>query len=868
MRLVFDPDFSAGAWPGPLRDGEAAAGEEWLGSERLAQVLETALGLPTPAISSGERAALMLPVMSAIQGFWSASAALDSFGSAQRLLQWRDQLAMAGWRGESRQARLHALAEVTRGTAPGLPDRLSAIQDELKRRGAHIEELRLLAPAEQFESLWQGVFRALARNGTNVVVVPPAIAPASGDLANARSADFNPQGDGSLTLLRPTGPLQAAEEVAARLAQLGDAELGHVVVIGADPVLDAALRRHGLPTLGASYARPDSEMLQLLSLVLEMGRQPQDPQRAFELLSLRPSPVPAEVAWPLRGAMREWPAVDSDSWREALGNGLAAIADPQRRARVESRLNTLWRTEVPRGANYPLAVAVARTEMLRAWLAGLSQLSDTPGNARTALAQCKLFLALARGSGLVEFSQPALNRLIAEATRTAAAEAPFTAQAGFANVGLPGGMAGAARHVVWWSFDQRALAPVARLPLVRAERDELYSQGVQLFEPARIAAAQALRWQRPLLQAERSLLLVCPRLSQAGETLHPHPLWDEVLARIDVPGVTHKAAAARLACDSFAERLPRSRRERLATPAHERMWSVAPGSILRRNRESPSSVETLLGCSFKWALDYPARLRTAESPFVSDASSSQLLGNLLHRLLGQLFASDPPAPAVAQAQAGELFDREAPRLAAVMWLPGAETQRMQARRAMVQTAGTLATLLHSTSSRVLASEQLREGRAFETEFAGTPDLVLGPPMRIIDLKWSGAAFRRTSLAGGTALQLAAYSFLSQSDDAFPPVAYLIMDTQQLLTTSPEQFPSAEPIVGPSPMDTWRLLEQTHATRWSEVHAGVIEASGVPAQGADIPNASKVRDGQLVMAPPCRFCSFASLCGLSYAGSGE
>ena len=567
MHIVFHPDFSAGSWPGPLRGGQATAGEEWVGPERLAQVLETALGLPTPTMSPGERAALLVPAVVATQGFWSASASVDAFGSARRLLEWSDQLAMGGWQRGAHEPRLQALAELTRQASPGLPDRLVAITAVLQRRNAHIDTLRLLAPTEQFELVWQCLFDALAVRGTRVEVTPLSAAQADGDLEKARSAGFSPQGDGSLALLRPSGPLQAAEEVAAWLAQLGDDALGQVVVIGADPVLDAALRRHGLPTLGTSCARPDSPMLQLLPLVLEMGWQPQDPQRAFELLSLRPSPVPAEVAWPLRGALRDWPAVDSDAWREALSRGLSTIADVNRRARVESRQNVIWRAEIARGATYPVAIAVARTEMLRAWLAGLMQVSDTPGNARAALAQCGLFLSLVRGSGLAEFPEPLLHRFLAEATRSVAADVPFAAQSGLGYVRLPGSMAGEARHVVWWSFDKRVLAPVPRLPLTRAERDDLAAQGVELPEPVRWAAAQAQRWQRPLLQATRSLLLVCPERDEAGEELHPHPLWDEVVARIGESGAARKAAVARLVVHSFAGRLPCVRRERLAVPA-------------------------------------------------------------------------------------------------------------------------------------------------------------------------------------------------------------------------------------------------------------------------------------------------------------
>ena len=149
MRLVFDPDFSAGSWPGPLHGDEAAAGEEWVGPERLAQVLETALGLPTPTISAGERAALLVPAVVATQGFWSASASVDAFGSARRLLEWHDQLAMAGWQRGAREPRLLALAEPTQQARPGLPDRLAAITTVLQRRNPHIDELRLLAPAER-----------------------------------------------------------------------------------------------------------------------------------------------------------------------------------------------------------------------------------------------------------------------------------------------------------------------------------------------------------------------------------------------------------------------------------------------------------------------------------------------------------------------------------------------------------------------------------------------------------------------------------------------------------------------------------------------------------------------------------------------
>jgi hypothetical protein len=95
-----------------------------------------------------------------------------------------------------------------------------------------------------------------------------------------------------------------------------------------------------------------------------------------------------------------------------------------------------------------------------------------------------------------------------------------------------------------------------------------------------------------------------------------------------------------------------------------------------------------------------------------------------------------------------------------------------------------------------------------------------------------------------------------------------MSAQRLLTTTPEHFPGAESANGPSPEDTWRLLEQAHVTTWTAIEAGSVEARGISAVDADVPKESTVVNGQLVMEAPCRFCSFASLCGRSFAGGAE
>lgn len=868
MRIVFDPDFEQGCWPGPLRGGTASAGEDWVGPSRFAQILEMAFGLGGPGLTSRERAAMLVPSIRATEGFWSKSAEVDPFATARRLLHWRDTFAMAGWNGASTQPRMAALAKLVTDAAPGIPDRLQAIHRALERRNPDIETVSLLSPRGELELLWRRTLDLLEQRRTRIVETElTAVQAADGnDLKGARDKHFVPKGDGSLRLLREAGPLAAAEEVAAWLASLGRGR--DTLVVSGDPALDAALHRHGLPTTGASHELRDGLPLQILPLVLDLGWLPQDPQRAYELLSLPSSPVPSELRWRLRRALAEWPAVDSDEWREALAEGLAAIEEPHRRDRVKQRMDVLWDARIPRRANFPVAELVRRVAVLRTWVAGRMAVAETDGAMwGAAAAQCGTLLDLVQHSGLVDLSAAQLRHLVIEATEGAGGENPFPPEAGMPHVGSPGGVAGPASVIVWWNFNAGASPSIERLPLTRAERTELESLGVALPDPGTVAAAQARRWRRPLIQAEERLLLVCPEKDIEGEDLHPHPLWDELVARVEAKN-TRRAAEAALLRASLEKDLPQSKRSQrtlLPLPTPQREWTVLPGRIERRKRESPSSVQTLFGCPFQWVLQYAGKLDGPDSAQVDEGTSARVLGELLHKIMNQLFAGPAREPGTASAEAGVIFDREGPRLVAALFLPGADAQREHIRRVATRTAHTLYSLMAAGQLRVLATEQERTGEALNTEFAGLVDLVLGDPPRILDLKWGGASTKRRLLEVGAAIQLAAYALLErQGKGPFPPVGYFVMDGQRLLTTDPKAFANAEQVDGPSPEETWRLVEATHALEWEAVSAGRVGARGVTGAGGEQPlKEASVEAGALRLPPGCRYCDYDALCGRAF-----
>ncbi|MGE5359155.1 MAG: PD-(D/E)XK nuclease family protein [Bacteroidales bacterium] len=871
MRILFDPDFEHGYWPGPLRDAAASAGEAWVGPSHFAQILETALGLAGPTLSMRERAARLVPATRSTEGFWSRSAAVDPFATARRLLQWRDTLIMGGWRGKGRARTLAELARVMSGCAPGLPDRLLAINAALPRRSAGIECVRLLAPRADLEPLWRCTLQLLEHVGVRVTesqLAAPATREGT-DLAGARATPFHPRGDGSLRLLRPAGPLAAAEEVAAWLARTrpgaeSQTPGGDVLIVGTDPALDLALHRHGLPTSGAAYEQRDAAALQVLPLVVDLGWTPQDPQRAYELLSLPSGPVPGDVASSLRSALAKWPAVDSDKWQAALAEGLDKIAAVERRERVKRRLDVLWDGRVARSGSYPAAEVVRRATMVRTWLAGRTAVADTDAPTwRVAVSQCDALLDLVQHSGLAGFTAAQLRHLVVEATESGSAETRFQPEAGIHTVETPGGVAGPARTVVWWTFNAGTSSRIERLPLTTGERAELESLGVSLADPARIAASQARRWRRPLDQAWETLLLVCPERDVAGEELHAHPLWDEIVARVPEKNARRYAERALLET-SMSDVVPRTARTRLALPSPRRDWVVPPGRVKPLDQESPTSVQRLLECPFRWLLQYGARLSAPESAQVDGGTSPRLLGDLLHAIMNQLFAGPHRAPDEAAVEAGLIFDREGPRLVAALFLPGTDAQRERVRRAAVRTARTLYGLMAEGRLSVLATEASHTGAAFGTMLGGRIDLVLGAPPRILDLKWSGAGRKRSALKEGTAVQLAAYSFLQRAEDGtFPPVGYFVMDAQRLLTTDAAAFPGAEMVDGPSPQETWTVLETTHDVAWRSVAAGQVAAPGATEKDARPKDACIGEDGLLVMPSDCSLCDYTTLCGLAF-----
>jgi hypothetical protein len=821
-------------------------------------VLEGQLGLGGYYDANCLRAARLVQKLGQIRGFWDQSAKVDPFGCARTLLSWRDTLWMCCWNGAGQSPRLKELFELTREVPLGVPDRFVAATERINSRRIDIGAIHLFGSRDRLPGLLQKVLTKLESAGSAIFVDPLLPAQSKGDLLAARMHGFAPMGDGTLQLLRPQGPLAAAEEVAAWLAPNGEQGWRDTVFVGGDPILDAALHRHGLPRLGLTSPASSIILVEILPLVIAMGWSPPDPERALELLTLPEGPVPHKIARRLVDALREWPAVGNDVWQAKLKEGLDETEE-DRRDTVTQRLEVLFKPSVKEGSTfYPRKELESRVKWLDAWLrgkreheSGLKEWWDVP------IAQGQTFLSLVGASGLDNFTASQIRKVVEGSKENLKVVGTYPAEAGFHAVGSPAAVAGEAKCVVWWDFSRNMAGEVRTLPLWKNEREELSTLGVRLPDPRESALDMNEGWRRPLTLARDRLMLVCPHFGSNGEPQNPHPLWDEIVAN------------AALSVSVLTVEKPLFRRqpvmrtnELLPLPTGRGEWQIpADYQLKARELESPSGAASLAGCPFGWVLHYLCGIREGQTDSLPNQDA--LVGSVAHKIIAMILtANGVMDPEKAEAEANRLFDEYGPRLAASLFLP--ENKKQKARSRRMTSRGASALMKHLTDAgltKVIAVEKEKRIEDLGTEFEGRPDLVVGPDPTIIDLKSGSEGFHRESLEDGSAVQLASYSHLFEKDGHFPSAAYFILKTRRLFTTAKRPFPDANLVSGPDLADTWRALKQLYTMRWKEIEGHTVASRGQRGpKGEFVPSKSQLKNGELNLTPPCEFCGFELLCG--------
>ncbi len=743
--------------------GEAVMAEAWVGPRGLLERLEAAFGIAGPASAEPERVdAYARRIERCVDGdvFFSRSWEIDPWGVARELLQWRDELVMAGWDGSvvaDGGLRLEALAAVEAQREVELPvgfaDRVRRVERVLEGgRETGIEEVRLIEPRSDLPCVWQRVIGALEGSGTRIIEprAPKPTADPGTDLGLLQRALVegttlpagSVQGDGSLLLVSGRSPWEAGEGLAAWLRQLelGAWPLQPVVVRGAAPVvLDEALRRYGVPTLGASSSSPWRPALQVLPLVLSLLWAPRNPQRVLELLSLPVSPISRRLRTALLEALSRAPGIGGAAWDEAWRGAAAKSESPED---VERQVKEwLERPVFEPSAGVPVGVVREVADRVADWARNRASSMNEVGDEAeaetlaTAAAQARQLSGILDGRGDELLERTQLDQLLQDVTRSGSARRVSDGLSGSVPcISHPGAVHGEADAVVWWGFVASSAGAVHRPVWRTAERQALAIAGIELDEPATLQRARAAAWVRPLLAARERLLLVSFETLD-GEVESPHPVWDEISGRLKMSdsdlalvSVDWRDALSSGGGSAHIE-LPEQTREVVPAAAGRAVWTVDGSLLPPRSKESASSLESLLGCPLRWGLNYRAKLRPGAIGELPDGNL--LFGSLAHTLIEEFLIEHRdslPEPAAARAMFEERFDDAVEREAATLLQPDQAETLQRVRHQIARAGEVLVGAIRGGGFRVEGCEvEVSDARFADTGFAGSIDLLLSHP---------------------------------------------------------------------------------------------------------------------------------------------
>jgi len=886
--------------------------------------LELRLGIPAAASAHGVRlqqwSRQLAETSKAAPCFFSKSYELDQIGTAATLLDWRDQLVDAGWNGEAVAGggpRLETFVELARASSPSLgpADRLRRVEAELSSTTVSPwDELTLAEDLPAWPERWRRVFALLSARGTRVETVPPrlaASAPLDSDLGQLQaslrgeSTRVGFRGDGSLVLLTGETSWELAHAVAALLRQ--DRGGSTVVVRGGDlRALDTAFAVQGLAGQGLDSESPWRPACQLLPLALELAYAPRDPYRMLELVTLPLGPFEGWVGLQLARAISKSPGIGGRAWLDAKcaiagdpdrpsssTKGDTQAADQETARRRAGRLEQIaeWLEgpgdDADEGAARErlLEVSSRVASYLQKRLARAAIEKET-GNAWGSHDQAILGAAFTQAQAFHEaLSHDAREKLDLVAVRQLIEEVssgPVSLPLGTEEAGRidvvdgPAGLRCSRDVVVWWHCVNGTQEAPPVDPWRRAEREALQAIGVRLPDRAAALAAEADSWRRAVLAANRQLVLVVPSTAQ-GAHLDPHPIWDELVARLraeatDVAKVTLTSDELLSGSRSLA-RLMSPATETLAPltlPEGRPAWHVDPSLLGSLKQHSATSLEELLGCPLTWVFRHRAGL--GGSWALSIASGPLLNGRLGHRLIevlhlaGTLTGQGGKTQAIADALE-RLIDEEG----AVLRRPGMTFELSQLRQQLVAGVQRLAELLETSGLSIAEVESKTVADWGGRKLEGRLDLLLSDAANreiVLDVKWGRTSYQK-KLQQGLALQLAMYSATRQMERghaALPAVAYFALSRGALLSTERGLFAGVRTIEGPSTAETWSNLERTVVAVERLLRTGVVPVTGVvkslpllESAGVDKSN----RAGHVEPGAPCDYCGHKALCGQAW-----
>jgi ATP-dependent helicase/nuclease subunit B len=506
------------------------------GPKGFLSLLELRLGLKSKPTSAAVRVAqyhnLLKNAASTKPRFYTESFGKDAFSTAETLLQWRDELIIAGWKDSgspSHSPRIRDLADVEKiaeaTLSPGFGDRVRLVLAELDRRGAKLDRVQVFENREHIPLLLRKLLVKLgaAFGYTDGGISKPAGIPGT-DLRNIQealtssgaAAKINLAYDGTVIFVSAYSEVTLAHDAAQILQQNRKRNVSSAIIAENECLhLDVALRALDEPVLAVSAWSSARPVLQTLALALALRWEPLDPRDLLAFLVHPVSPMGNQFRTKLAAVVAERPGIGGSAWnsaieehreflkkkfasdQSALSKALKQFEQDLRQWVAVERFHAL--TGAPGADLASTCRTVAFWAMARAAIADLpsaiaEQYAQLASDASELEAILKSFPRVPRAQ---------LDRLLDQIAGSGVRSNHTVPEAGHAHrLKEPGAFLEPIESVLWWDFRERSCSPTA--PWTKSEIQQLEQSGAELLSTTARYARESFAVRRAVLAAKKT----------------------------------------------------------------------------------------------------------------------------------------------------------------------------------------------------------------------------------------------------------------------------------------------------------------------------------------------------------------------------
>ena len=854
MRIDFASSFDFDDYPHNVSTtNRLSIGHMRLGQKGLLNFFENYLGLYSKEVHKTVRIRAYEQAIALTLGenpnlYISKSYAIDSWGVANQLLKWRDELVLANYEFDVDNAldvskRLYTLCLVEQNAndvPAGRSDKwLKVLETILERKVPPINELHVYEQESHIHPFFKHLFETLERKSIKVIWEEFTRISNSTDLgqfqkklSDSSLPKINAVNDGSLIVLKAFNDNVLAEYIGEMLVD-GNQNQPILILPDRGELLETALINRGLPAIGYRTTESNGSIEQLLHLITVFLWNPLNPQKLLQYLSHPIAPIPKGLRVNLATTYSRKSSISSTEWNEKIDDYTNMW--PEKSKSVKQNLDKWFNrptANISKGANQKDVISLY--EDLAKWAGTSSSITDGSDAVKRAFIelgnQCKQLISIVKDFTNEDepISELQLNKWIESVDSSYLIERNLNEIGAVPFITEPANLTLRSKSSIWWNFINTD-NPVKYAADWTTDELKLLKDK---FIHSKESIVNQWFWQQSLaVHMTESKLILCIPDKVKGEVQEAHPLYYDLLQTFSNPDLIDK----RIELDKFTGNGNRTdtikEYPKKSLPIGSTHWEINPvKEIEKREYESYSSLVKLFYYPHDYFLNYHLGIRETEIPNIT--ISPRLFGNLVHSAVHQLWSDEN----ILDYKTAEIVQKIAHQVkstiqeeGSILLLPEHEISLSEFSAIATKSIRHLFEEVKKNQWSFLGSEQRHQVKD-EISILGDLDLVLkrsNDEYVIVDLKWGSFNARREELINEQELQLMIYNNILKANGRKIHLCYYVITKQLFLSRSNEAFSNSRVIRSNKSIDAhnqilWNKMISTYTERYKELNRGKIE----------------------------------------------